>query len=57
MTTRKRHMLGRNSALPARPALRVSTSGEEIGSYIYMERVTSLSVTVDLDVDGVVQES
>jgi hypothetical protein len=57
MTTRKRHMRGRNSAPPARAALRVSTSGEEIGSYIYMERVTSLRVTVDLDVDGVVQKS
>jgi hypothetical protein len=57
MTTRKRHMSGRNSAPPARATLRVSTSGEEIGSYIYMERVTSLRVTVDLDVDGVVQKS
>jgi len=56
MPTHKRHMLGRGPAPPARAAPRVTASGEEIGGYIYMERVTSLSVTVDLDVDGVVQE-
>jgi hypothetical protein len=49
-------MFGRNSALPTGAALRVSTSSEEIGSHIYMKGVARLSVTIDLDVDSVMQE-